>query len=114
MAALTKLPREVHELIIQNVLGADVFVVKLGDFKNLADTSRYWQALVWKVYWEQYYLEARELSSIRRKERWVKWWKGREIPKDNGAALRDVQMDVEEDLAEDEEAACVALWIDMM
>jgi len=114
MATFTELPREVHELIIQNVLGAEIFVVNLGDFKNLADTSRYWQALVWKVYWEQYYLEARELSTIRRTERWVKWWKGSTTPEDIVTASTDVQVDVDDGQAEDEEATRVALWIEML
>jgi len=115
MAQLADLPREVHELIIQELLGGDMFVVRLADFKDLADASRYWQGLAWKVYWENFHLQAKELYPVACKVKWVKWCTPVEMPLESDAGIQEMaHVDTVDELSEDMEMAEVASWIKML
>jgi len=115
MAQLADLPREVHELIIQELLGGNMFVVRLADFKDVADASKYWQGLVWKVYWENFHLQAKELYPVAHKEKWVKWCTAVRVPLKSNAGMQEtVSVDVVGELSEDTEAAKIASWIEML
>jgi len=106
------LPREVHESIIEHLLGEDFLVTELEDFKSLTDTSRYWQRLVWKVYWEQYYVDSKSLYSTTRAEKWVQWSKPMQASafREMQAVGREDKDDID-DVFEDVEAAKLASWV---